>query len=243
MVALPERFDPTLAAMDAEMERRAAEQPPRSYLGASQIGEACERKLWYSIQPGIARERFNAATLRRFEDGHRSEDVMIKRLRMVSGVELHTVDETGQQFGFSDLAGRFKGHVDGLMRGILQAPETDHVWEAKCVNEKKFAEFQKLKTSVGEKATLSEWDAVYYAQAIVYMHYFDMKRHYLVVMTPGARDHASCRTDANPEMAQALRAKAKRILDATKPPARLSERPEFWKCKMCQFRSVCHAAT
>jgi CRISPR/Cas system-associated exonuclease Cas4 (RecB family) len=241
MVALPDRHDPTLAAIDREIERRAAEQPRRSYLGASQIGEPCERKLWYAIQPGVPREDWNAASLKRFEDGHRSEDVMAHRLRLVSGVELHTVDETGEQFGFSDFGGAFKGHVDGLVRGLLQAPETPHVWEHKAVNEKKFAEFQKIKGAVGEKATLAEWDAVYYAQAVVYMHYFDMKRHYLTVTTPGAREHASCRTEANPQMAMALRAKARRVIEATEPPARLSERPEFWKCKMCEFRAVCHA--
>lgn len=241
MVLLPERSDPTLEAIDRELERRAAEQPRRSYLGASQIGEPCERKLWYAIQPDMPREEWKASALKRFDDGHRSEDIMSHRLRMVAGIELHTHSPDGGQFGFSDFDGRFRGHADGLIKGLLQAPETVHTWEHKAVNEKKFNELQKLKDSVGEKAALRQWDQVYYAQAIIYMHYFDTTRHYLTVTTPGARDHLSCRTDASPEMALGLREKAKRIIEATTPPARISERPEHWKCKWCEFREVCHA--
>lgn len=240
MAALPERFDPTLAAIDREMERRAAEEPRRSYLGASQVGHECERFLWYSIRPEYPRMPFNAASLYRFEDGHRSEDVMAARLRMVPGVELHTADPQGKQYGFSDLDGRFRGHVDGLVRGLLQAPATEHIWEHKAVNDKKFAELSKLKDQLGEKAALAAWDPVYYAQAVVYMHYFDMTRHYLTVSTPGCREVVSCRTDANPAMAEALRDKARRVIESPVPPARLSERREFFKCKWCDYREVCH---
>ena len=225
------------------MERRALDEPRRSYLGASQIGEECERKLWYSIQPGLPREAWNALTLRRFEDGHRVEDVMAARLRLVPGIELHTHDDNGEQFGFRDLDGKFRGHADGFIRGLLQAPETPAVWEHKAVNDKKFAELGKLKDKHGEKEALAKWDHVYYAQAVVYMHYFDMTRHYLTVTTPGARDHQSCRTNANPVMAEALREKAKRIINAKSPPARISERAEFYKCKWCSYKEVCHATS
>jgi len=72
------------------------------------------------------------------------------------------------------------------------------------------------------------------------MHYFDLTRHYLVVSTPGGRDYDSCRTEANPLLAEALREKAKRILEANGPPARLSERPEFYRCKYCDYQQFCH---
>ena len=245
MVALPKewiegRIDPTLAAIDRELERREAGQPRRTYLGASQIGEPCERKLWYSIQPDVPREAWEAATLRRFEDGHRSEAVMAERLRLVPGVELATVDANGEQFGFTDFGGRFQGHADGFIRGLLQAPVTPCVWEHKSVNEKRFAEFNKLKKNLDEKAVLQAWDPVYYAQGVMYMGYFDLTRHYLTVSTPGCRDVQSCRTDANPRMFDALREKARRIIEAEAPPARISERKEFYYCKWCQFREICH---
>lgn len=241
MALIPEVVDPTLAAIDRELERCAALEPRRSYLGASAIGDQCERKLWYSIRPDVPRKPFDAASLKRFEDGHRGEAVMADRLRMVPGIELWTVDQhTGGQIGGTLFDGRFGWHVDGVILGLLQAPQTPHVWEHKQVGQKKFDEFRKLKVSMGEKATLAAWDPVYYAQGVLYMHLLDLTRHYLTVCTPGGREFDSCRTESNPEMAKALLEKAKRILDAASPPMRMSDRPEFYKCKWCDFREVCH---
>ncbi len=239
MALIPEVVDPTLAAIDREMERRAAEEPRRSYLGASQIGETCERKLWYGLRPDMPRARFPASVLKRFEDGHRGEDVMAERLRLVPGVELWTADDqTGEQFGFTDLGGMFSGHIDGVILGLLQAPETPHIWEHKQVE--KLDEFRKAKRSFGDKQALQAWNQTYYAQAVIYMDYFDLTRHYLTVSSAGGRETDSCRTEANPAMAEALRGKAKRIIEAASPPARISERPEHFKCKWCDFRDTCH---
>lgn len=244
MALIPDTIDPTLAAVDREIERRAAAEPRRTYLGASAIGDQCERKLWYSIRPEIPRRPLDAASLKRFEDGHYGESVMAERLRMVPGVELWTVDErTGGQIGGTLFGGRFGWHVDGVIRGLLQAPDTPHVWEHKQVGQKKFDELLKLKREVGDKHTLERWDAVYYAQAVLYMELLDLGRHYLTVCTPGGREAASCRTEANPSMARALLAKAERVLSATEPPVRLSERPEFFRCKWCDFREVCHGVS
>jgi hypothetical protein len=243
MVALPDMgIDPTLAAIDSAMEAEAAKEPRRTYLGASSIGSPCERSVWYSIQPDVPRKAFDAATLRRFADGHAVEAQMIERLRKVPGIQLWAIDETtGGQIGFSDFDGRFRGHADGVIKGIYQAPSTPHVFECKAVNPKKFEEFRKLKASLPEKKVLAAWDHTYWVQAVLYMDYLDLTRHYLVVSTSGGRDYLSCRSDAKPEMAAALRLKAKRILEATSPPSRISERSEFYLCKWCRFRVTCHA--
>ena len=64
MALIPEVVDPTLAAIDRELERMAALEPRRSYLGASAIGDECERKLWYSIRPEVPKIPFDAASLK-----------------------------------------------------------------------------------------------------------------------------------------------------------------------------------
>ncbi len=242
MVAMPDiGIDPTLAAIDRILEAKAAEMPPRTYLGASILGADCERFVWYSIRPEVPRQPFNAATIRRFEDGFAVEAQMIERLRSVPGIELWTVDEnTGGQIGFQDFGGRFRGHVDGVVKGLYQSPKTAHVFECKAVNPKKFEEFRKLKLALPEKEVLAAWDKTYHVQAMIYCFYLEFSRHYLVVSTPGGRDYLSCRSNANNEMGAALRLKAKRILDSETPPSRISERPEHWKCKLCDYREVCH---
>lgn len=242
MSQLPEELenDPTLEAADKALEDEENSKPSRTYLGMSSIGRPCERELWYSFrwtQPAF----FNAETHRRFIDGHMGEDLQATRLRKVKGVTLKTIDpRTGQQFGFVDLGGHFRGHLDGDITGLLQAPKTPHIWEHKQVSESKFTKLVSLKEKHGEKNALAKWDETYYAQAVMYMYYGDRDRHYLTVSTPGGRITTSCRTDRNNDAALRFREKAKKIIFSVEPPARINDNPSWYQCKMCSYNEQCH---
>jgi len=239
MALLPQRGDATLLAIDDILVARNNAEPVRNYLGASSIGDSCERKLWYRLHTDH-KEVFDAPTLRRFNDGHRSEDVMAELLRAVPGVTLWTHKSETEQYGFKDntLGPKiFSGHYDGIILGILEAPQTYHIWEHKAVNEKKFAELKKLK-EIDEKSALQKWDKVYHAQGIIYMDYEGLTRHYLTVSTPGLRDYTSVRTNADPAYAGALKNKAKRIINATIEPERIGGK-DYYECKWCPFYGVC----
>lgn len=241
MAALPDLMaDPTLEAVNAAIEARGNAEQHRPYLGMSEIGRSCDRALWYGFR-WCSPKTFDAATLRRFEDGHRTEALEAERLSLVGGIELLTIDpRTGRQFGFSDHGGHFRGHMDGSILGLLQAPKTWHVWEAKATDDKKQAALIKAKAEHGEKGALAAWDAVYYAQAVLYMHYAGMKRHYLTCASAGGRRTVSVRTNADPKTAKAMQARAVRIIQADAPPAKLSERPDWYECKWCDHQAVCH---
>jgi hypothetical protein len=235
----PDR-DPTLEAADAALEAIENRKPARDYVGMSGIGGECERRIWNDWR-WVTRAKFNAETLKRFADGHAGEDVQIARLRMVPGVTLLNIDpDTGRQFGFTDLDGHFRGHMDGAIIGLLQAPKTWHVYEHKQVGEKKQAKLAKLKAEKGEKQALAEWDSTYYGQAILYMHYSGMTRHYLTCSTPGGRSTISVRTDENPEGAMRLIERARRIIGSAQPPARISTDPAWYVCRFCDHASACH---
>lgn len=239
MVALPAmNADPTLAAADRALEEKENAQERRGYLGMSSIGKECERASWFDFR-WITRAKFDAEALKRFADGHHGEDVQAARLRLVPGITLHTHTEDGEQFGFSDNTGHFRGHMDGAILGLLQAPATWHVWEHKQVGEKKQAKLASLKAKMGEKQALAEWDAVYHAQAMLYCHYSGMDRHYLTCSTPGGRSTISVRTDKDSDFALRLIAKAERIITSANPPARPYNDPSFYVCKWCQHSDVC----
>jgi len=242
--------DPTIDAMRevALGDAHAAEQP-RRYLGMSSIGERCERKLWYSfrwsftVSPWLAQDESQKLIATwAADDGHRTEALMAARLRKVKGIELHTLDpRTGRQIEFSYLGGHFCGHADGVVRGVLQAPKTWHVWEHKARDEEYTRLLQKAINEKGEKNALQEWEPIYYAQAVMYMDSIDMTRHYMTVSGPGGRVPAiGLRTDANPDFARALRAKAERIIRAQEPPPRISDQPAWHECKICPAWNVCH---
>lgn len=231
--------DPTLQAVDFALTQAEKKEVRRDYLGFSQVGEQCERRLWYDFN-GYSRAGIPVSGLRAINDGHMGEDLMAKRLQMVDGIELHVENPDGSQFGFSDLQGKFRGHMDGAIRGVVQSPQTWHVWEHKQVNEKKFRELVKLRGD-GEKTALERWDYTYYCQAVLYMYYSGMERHYLTCATPGGRDYTGVRTNKNTKLAEALRGKASRLIAADRAPERAYSTPAFYKCKWCPYNGECWA--
>jgi hypothetical protein len=72
------------------------------------------------------------------------------------------------------------------------------------------------------------------------MHYLGCTRHYLTVGSPGVRDLISCRTDYDAADAIRLIEKARRVIEATQPPARISEDPSWFECKFCDHHQICH---
>jgi hypothetical protein len=238
MVAIPEHQCPTILNAKAVAEF-TQKRERRDYIGASAIGHPCARHIWYEYH-GYAREPFSAETLWNFEDGHRTEALVIERLRQVPGVTIWDKQADGSQFGFSAMGGKFRGHVDGVVKGLVQAPKTPHVFEVKACGQKKYDEFKKIKAEWGDKRTLEKWNEGYYVQAQLYMHYFKLDRHYLVCALAGGRDMDACRTEYNPEYAERMISKADKILQAQTEPARVSEKSDFYVCKWCPFREVCH---
>lgn len=235
----PQEGDPLVAKINEIIERENASEPVRDYLGASSIGHECSRLLWYKFNG--EKEVFNAETIRRFADGHRTEKVVLDWLRQVDGIELYTEANDGGQIGFSLFDGSFRGHYDGIGRGFPQAPKTWHIVEVKCVNEKSFNELKKLKAA-SEKIAVERWNFSYYTQAQVYMHVENLTRSIHIVATPGARDLVSVRTEYNRDFAVATIEKAKRIISAKEPPERIGG-VDNWKCKQCFMHGKCHSGT
>lgn len=245
MVALPQPVDPTLVAVDRALEAKARAELPRRYLGMSSVGQECTRATWYGFR-WVTKPEYDAPTLKRFADGHLGEDVQAERLRMVEDLQLWTVDpETGEgQIAVADFGDpgkeHFRGHCDGVLLGLLQAPKTPHVWEHKQVGERAFRALENAKNKFGEKDALRAWNLTYFGQGQGYMHYLQITRHYMTVSTPGGRNTTSVRTNYDAAYAINLVEQARRIVFAQNPPARLSEDPAFFKCKWCDHNTVCH---
>lgn len=229
--------DPTLEAVHRLIEAQENAKQKRDYLGASVLGNQCERFVYYQLNNADDAAPISYKGLYCIADGHRTETLVIDRLRMIEGIQIWDRDEDGNQIGFTDR--RFSGHLDGIILGLLQAPTTPHCLEIKACNEKKFNELQKCKDEYGEKDALQNWDFVYYTQAQIYCGKLELTRHYLVCATPGGRDMISCRTDFNKHFYESMLQKKDRILNAKTPPARISEHKSFHVCKWCRFKELC----
>jgi len=235
-------YDRSLALVDKTIEEAEEKKTNRrGYLGMSQIGEPCWRKLFYSFRL-VKKRKITASGLKAIEDGYTQEDVMARRLRAVPGIELYTVDPENptKQIEFKMINGHLGGHCDGIIRGLVEAPETWHVWEHKSVNVDKFNKLKKLREEIGEKESLEKWDEIYYAQAQTYMHNAKLSRHFLTVSTPGGRDRISVRTEYKEVAANVLIHKAASIIFENVLPPKISDRSEFYLCKWCDYTQICH---
>ena len=244
MAKMPPPKDLTLLAIDAAIEKKENAERKRAYLGMSGAGHPCRRKLWYDYRWAEG-AKFDAHTLRRFQDGHLGEDIMADRLKMLPSIELYTVDyDTGRQFEAKDISGHFLGHMDGAISGLIQWKQGDWgVWEHKQVEEKKYNKLIKLVEERGEQFALAAWDWTYYIQGVLYMHYSKMTRHYLTVSTPGGRLYTSATTEfLQPEKDEALSTieRARKIIEADEPPNRVSEKPDYFQCGWCDYKEMCH---
>ena len=235
MTTISHRADIKLATATLEAIENAvsagADDGLRPHLGASQIGKPCERALWYSFRwakPG----GFEARMLRLFARGQREENTFVDLLRN-AGVTVSTHNpNTGQQFSFK--TSHFGGSMDGACVGLPDAPKTWHVIEMKTHGEKSFNAL--VKTGVLKAKP------EHYAQMQSYMAWTGMERAlYMAVCKNTDRLHLE-RIDFDKAEADRLFAKAQRIVDAVEPPPGISERPDWYECKLCDYHDLCHSS-
>lgn len=230
MAALPEPQHTTLRAIERAVQADA-DDGLRAHLGASVIGRSCERAGWYTFRWATPATH-SARILRLFARGQREEQTLVALLRK-AGVEVHETDGAGQQFRVSACGGHFGGSLDGCARGLVEAPEKWHVLEFKTHNDKSFAKL--LKEGV-EKAKPE-----HYAQMQVYMALTGMDRAYYLAVNKNDDSLYGERVRFSQRDADAIMAKADRIIASDRPPARLSDDPAWYECKLCDHRYVCHS--
>ena len=235
------------AAIDAALADERAATPPRTYLGASRLGHACERALQFEFAgaPKDEGADFGGQTLRIFEIGHQLEDLAIRWLR-AAGIDLYTRRGNrpdGEQFGFSVAGGRIRGHVDGI---IADAPaalglRTPALWECKTMNAKNW------RACVKDGVTKSK--PVYAAQIAVYQAYMEASVPGIsaapAVFTAINKDTAEMHHELVPfdaDLAQRMSDRAVRILQATDAGEllpRIATSRDFFECRFCPWAERC----
>lgn len=239
MAPLPEpKPDSLTVEMIYEAYQRAARsEKRRGYLGASQIGGPCERALWYGFRWCGEGESFDGRMLRLFATGDLEEERFGADLRSI-GCEVHLVDpDTGKQFAVSAVAGHFRGHMDGAALGVPEAPKTWHLLEFKTHNAKSFATLR--------AQSVAKAKPEHYAQMAVYMALGGLKRALYLAVNKDTDELYSERLrweEVRPD-AEALLARAERVVKAKFPPARLSDDRDHFQCRWCSYRELCHEST
>ncbi len=222
------------AAIDQALQDAEAKKPRRLYLGASLIGEPCQRKIQYSYQTTEAKPH-SGKTLRIFKAGHVFEEMSADELRL-AGFDLRTHDKNGEQFGFEVAGGKIAGHIDGVLCGGPVAMAYPALWEHKALGPKSWNEVVKKGITVAKP--------VYAAQLALYQAYLDLTEN-PAIFTARNRDtqeiyHEPVPFDA--ALAQCMSDRALQILEATKAGEllpRVAENPSYFQCRWCEFAKRC----
>jgi hypothetical protein len=240
----PSMADRINALVDAALIAEREATPPRTYLGASRLGHACERALQFEFAgaPKDEGADFGGQTLRIFAIGHQLEDLAIRWLR-AAGIDLVTQKRDGGQFGFSVAGGRIRGHVDGIIAAApaalgLRAPA---LWECKTMNAKNW------RACVKDGVTVSK--PVYAAQIAIYQAYMEATVPGIsaapALFTAINKDTAEIHHELVPfdaALAQRMSDRAVRILQATDAGEllpRIAQARDFYECRFCAWAERC----
>ena len=222
--------------LDAKIIDHRKQQKKRDYLGVSSIGDDCLRKVQLQYEGKEA--EFSASTLRTFDIGHCLEDLVAEWLR-ISGFNLKTKNENGEQFGFSTAAGRIKGHIDGKIIDVSDDlkqffPRFPLLWECKTLHHKSWQETA--------KKGLMLTKTLYYAQIQLYMAYLSLEQCLFTALNKDSSELYFELIPFDSEAAQRYSDGAVQIIKASENNEQMpciSADPSFFKCKMCAFRNEC----
>lgn len=215
--------------VDNALEADNAAQPPRDYLGASEIGDLCERKLgfkWHKFEA----EPFKGRGIRRFRMGHVHEDETVRWLKM-AGFKL-----TGEQLGFSLADGKFSGHVDGfLLSGPIELPYPV-LWEHKI-----------MKSSIWRQLAKSNVETEhpkYFGQLQVYMRQFALDAALFTALNTDTSELHFELVEYDAAKAEVYIDRAQRILTSASPQElpRIGRSEFDFACKFCPYKAACWAA-
>jgi len=214
--------DSTIAEVDKTVALIASKEPLRTYLGMSEIGDECVRRLWLKYHKGFV-ETFEGRLYRLFDTGHIIEQRIVKDLR-AAGLK---VNRSKKANSFSDFDGKFQGHSDGIIKGLKESGKV-HILEAKSCSDKKFKAFK-------EKGI--ETEPKYAAQAQLYAGYAGLDRIFFVLENKDTSERIQERVKFDKGRFDMLREKARLIIEAEVPPSGISDRPDWWACKFCALNN------
>jgi hypothetical protein len=228
--------------IDAAMALARDAETPRDYLGASILGDTCERAIQYRhlrtpVDPGRG---FPPRVLRCFDRGRWAEDYVIGLLKASGWVLLDRDPDTGGQWAFEALDGRVKGHADGVLvmwRGEGPAPlPLPANWECKCLNNKSWGKSRRDKLRVAHPR--------YYGQMQLYMGELKLSHGLFTALNADTMEMHHELVPYEPQEHQALLARARRVLlasDAGEMLPRGLADSSRWECKCCDWSVRCWA--
>ncbi|GAB6036165.1 hypothetical protein JCM15519_07240 [Fundidesulfovibrio butyratiphilus] len=228
--------------INTAIDREAQAEPKRTYLGASILGDPCERAVqFYAMQ--ARQDRVPTGHKHDiFARGHWIESLMIRRLRG-AGFLLADVDpRTGQQFECSwpGMGGQVMGHPDGMLLHWLgegaSPVELPAIWECKGLGAKWWKK--------GIKDGLRWAFPRYFGQVQLLMGGFNLPRTLFTSVNADTMERHHVVVPFDQAAYDNLLARAARVflaIQAQKLLPRGYGQETRMECRMCNFAATCWA--
>lgn len=205
----------------------------RKHLGASIIGEACYRKLWFVFR-WVYNVPFQGRQLRLFNRGHLEEPRFTGWL-LHAGYKVLALDPaTGKQWRVSAIGGHFGGSQDGE---IYLPPKFNYTKPL-------LLEYKTNNTGASFSKLLEKGVGIGKPQHFDQMNtYGSIKQYdfalYLNVCKNDDNIHSEI-VKLDHDRGKQLEAKARVIILSQQPPPRAAENPAAEVCKYCDFKDICY---
>jgi hypothetical protein len=210
------------------------EQGHRNHLGASELGDECWRKLWYTFR-WVKRENFSGRILRLFNVGNIAETRFINYLRGI-GFEVREFTEDGKQFRISGANDHYGGSLDGMCK----APRHYEISEDLIF----LNEFKTNATGSGytdvEKNGVAKAKPKHFAQMSQYGYKLNLKYGIYLIENKNDSDITIKIVELDWNLGAQLEKKAESIIFSKEPPPRISDNPAMFNCKFCTYSGICH---
>lgn len=225
--------------IDDALQKDNASRPPRTYLGASRLGEECSRQLWYEYHQSDKREPFEGRILRRFRMGHMHEGETSDWL-ILAGFDLRRPIEGDPRFEFFTEDGKLGGHIDGVLCGGPAEIELPWplLWEHKIMKASVWRATKKHGVEI-EHPT-------YYGQQVVYDYKLGLRGSLFTALNTDTSELLFEYVPPNHGKArELLELKGRRIVDSPNEGdmPRIAATMTDYRCKLCDFQAHCWRKT
>lgn len=193
-------------------------QERRPHLGASMLGHACKRYLWYSFHWAY-NNPIGAKLNRIFRIGDATEDLIVADLERI---KTPVTDSQLRVVGYMGHAG---GSIDGITNGKL--------FEAKSMN---VSNFNKVK-----KAGVKAGFPVYYVQVQYYMGKLMLDECLFVVMNKNTQELHIEVIEFDEDVYLEAQVTEKQVIDGrVEDFKRIGHLHTWHECRFCSAADVCH---
>lgn len=201
----------------------------RTHLGASIIGQRCQRAIWYSFR-WVKAPTFTGQTLRLFDRGH-SEETKVYYWLKESGFE---IEDDSSQKRIESRDGHFGGSCDGIIQAFptevgIQDPA---LLEIKTSNKNAFEQLKK------RGVQNAKWQ--HYVQSQIYASKFDLPIILYICICKDNDEWYIEIINRRDDIALKYEELANNIINSPFPRPKISEDPAYYLCKMCDYHNICH---